>query len=180
MDNYDSFENFAMHQINTRNLFVNNPVYDLSSRLINDEKANQPQMVKYIKNLKLIDNIKKDGKNNYLNIKKFWLLNDDCICNILSFSFQYFQEMIKSNMYLAKKLYLTLNNKFAHVIHIFREKYKEYLELEEFLFRPGVVKKHRTKKPSKKYYSYIIEFLLKYVFYLIYIMSFHYFEINFL
>lgn len=148
LDNYDSFENYAMHQINTRNLFVNNPVYDLSSRLINDEKANQPQVVRNLNELKFIDKIKKDGKNNYLNIKKLWLLNDDCICNILAFSFQFFQEMVKSNAYLAKKLYLTLSNKFSHVIYSFREKFKEYLELEEFLFRPGVVKKHRAKKPS--------------------------------
>ncbi len=137
-----------MHQINTRSLFVNNPVCDLSSRLVNDEKAQKPQLVKYTKNLKFIDNIKKNRKNNYLSIKKFWQLNDECICNILSFSFQFFQEMIKSNIYLAKKLYLMLNNNYCQVIHVFREKYKEYLELEEFIFRPVVIKKHRTKKPS--------------------------------
>ena len=96
----------------------------------------------------IVKRIKKDGKNNYLSIKKFWLLNDDCIWNILSFSFQFFQEMIRSNAYLAKKIYLTLNNKFSHVIYSFREKFNEFLELEEFLFRPGVVKKHRATKPS--------------------------------
>jgi hypothetical protein len=57
--------------------------------------------------------------------------------------------MVKSNVYLAKKIYLTLSNKFSNVIYSFREKFKEHLELEEFLFRPGVVKKHRAKKPSK-------------------------------
>ena len=144
-----------MHQINTRNLFTNNPVYDLSSRLINDEKANQPQVMSNNHDLKFIENIKKDGKNNYLSIKKFCLLNDDCICNILSFSFQFFQEMVISNAYLAKKLYLTLSNKFSHVIYSFREKFKEFLELEEFLFRPGVVKKHRARKPSKVSFIYI-------------------------
>jgi len=139
-----------MHQINTRNLFINNPVYDLSSRLINDEKSNQHQMVRHFEELKFIENIKKDKKNNYLSIRKLWLLNDDCICNILSFSFPYFQEMIKSNIFIAKKLYLSLCNKFSHVIFSFREKFSQYLELEEFLFRPGIVKKHRARKPSKE------------------------------
>ena len=138
-----------MHQINNRNLFLNNPDYDLSSRLINDEKANQQQVVRILQNLKFIEVIKKEKNNNYLSIKKLWMLNDDCISIILSFSFQFFQEMVRSNAYLAKKLYLSLSNKFSHVIYSFREKFSEYLELEEFLFRPGVVKKHRAKKPSK-------------------------------
>ncbi len=154
MDNYDTFENYAMNQINTRNLFVNNPAYDLSSRLINDEKANQPQVVRNIQDLKFISRIKKDGKNSYLSIKKFCHLNDDCISKILSFSFQFFEEIVKSNAYLAKKIYLTLSNKFSHVIHSFREKFNEYLELEEFLFRPGNVKKHRIKKPSKTFIQF--------------------------
>jgi hypothetical protein len=138
-----------MHQINNRNLFLNNPVYDLSSRLINDEKANQQQVVRNLQNLKFIEVIKKEKNNNYLSIKKLWMLNDDCISIILSFSFQFFQEMVRSNAYLAKKLYLSLSNKFSHVIYSFREKFSEYLELEEFLFCPGVVKKHRAKKPSE-------------------------------
>ena len=138
-----------MHQINNRNLFLNNPDYDLSSRLINDEKANQQQVVRNLQNLKFIEVIKKEKNNNYLSIKKLWMLNDDCISIILSFSFQFFQEMVRSNAYLAKKLYLSLSNKFSHVIYSFREKFSEYLELEEFLFRPGVVKKHRAKKPSE-------------------------------
>lgn len=139
-----------MHQINNRNLFINNPVYDLSSRLINDEKSIQPQIIRNLKDLKLIEVIKKDGKNNYLSMKKFWMLDNFSICNILSFSFQFFQEMVGSNPFLAKKLYLAMNNSFSHVIKSFREKFSQYLELEEFLFRPGVVKKHRAKKPSKR------------------------------
>jgi len=138
-----------MHQINNRNLFLNNPDYDLSSRLINDEKANQQQVVRILQNLKFIEVIKKKKNNNYLIIKNFCILYVYFIFIILSFSFQFFQEMVRSNAYLAKKLYLSLSNKFSHVIYSFREKFSEYLELEEFLFRPGVVKKHRAKKPSE-------------------------------
>lgn len=140
-----------MHQINTRNLFVNNPLYDLSSRLINDEKNTMQQTLPKFTDFKLIGNIKKDKKNDYLNLRKFWLLSDEAICNILSFSFNFFQEIIKSNIYIAKKVYLALSNKFSHLVHIFRHKYNDYLELEEFVFRPNVVKRHRTKKPSITY-----------------------------
>ena len=67
----------------------------------------------------------------------------------MSFSFCYFEEIIKSNIYIAKKIYLALSNKFSHVIYSFRELTKEILELEEFSFKPVIFKKHRIKKPSK-------------------------------
>jgi hypothetical protein len=157
----DSFEKYALYQINNRKLFDNNPNYDLSSRLINDEINNIPNnnhlMVGNQKEIKSFDVLKLKSektknyyneKKQYLNFKKFLFLNDDIILNILGFSFPFFSELVKSSRHIARKFHLALNNKYANLIYLCREAFKEHLELEEFIFKPSFYKRHRVVKPS--------------------------------
>lgn len=152
-ENMDSFEKYAMHQINSRNVFNNNPYYDLSSRLINDEKNCSPNFLymkkKEIKSLDVLKKIKKPvDVGEFINFRKFLTLNDESILNILGFSFPFFSEIMKSNKHISRKFHLALNNKYANLIFLCRENFMEHLELEEFIFLPSVYKRHRVAKPS--------------------------------
>jgi hypothetical protein len=155
----DSFEKNALYQLNNRKLFDNNPYYNLSSRIINDEiSINNIDKQNYFKfnlgnqkEIKSLEVIKNNNKSlrDFFNFKKFLYLNDDIILNILGFSFPFFSEIEKSSRNIARKFHLALNNKYANMIYLIREAFKEHLELEEYIFKPSVYKKHRVLKPSK-------------------------------
>lgn len=153
-ENFDSFEKYAMYQVNDRKLFDNNPQHDLSGRIVNDERMVDskrsllPQ--KETKSLKVLNNKQNNvnRKEDFLNFKKFLFLDDNTILNILDFSFPFFSEIMKSSKHIARKFHLALNNKYANFIYMFRDIFKDILELEEFLFKDSNYKKHRVIKPS--------------------------------
>ena len=165
-ENVDTFEKYALYNINNRKLFDNNPNYDLSSRLINDEIINIPnpviigdqkeiksfevlklKSIKTVSNKNNLNNIDNE-KKQFLNFTKFLSLDDDIILNILGFSFPFFSEIVKSTRHIARRFHLALNNKYANLIYLCRESFKEHLELEEFIFKPSFYKRHRVVKPS--------------------------------
>ena len=127
------------NHLNKNNAFFYNAEYNISSRLLNDEKDHNKHLPKDSK-FKFIENIK-DSKKNLKNVnpKNFLKLSDTSFYNLLSFSYDFYDKIIKSSKILAFKIHSTLSNKFYKLITQFREKYKSELELLEYYFTHEVL-----------------------------------------
>jgi hypothetical protein len=131
-------------------LFHSNPSYNLSSRLINDETRHH-HTIKKESEFKFIERIREDKlKSPLFKLSSFWLLSDDSMYNLLSFLFEQYDELIKGNKSLAKKICLTLNNKFEVLIKSFCENFNSVLELQEFYFKKTDFKKSNFKMKKNK------------------------------
>jgi hypothetical protein len=121
-------------------------VYNLSSRLINDEKDHNKTISKDFK-FKFIDKIEENKKAKMkINARNFLKLSDSSFFNFLTFSYDYYEKLITSNNYVEFKLHTVLANTFNKVIEDFRMKYKTVIELQEYYFKYELVRKRRFEK----------------------------------
>ena len=72
-------------------------------------------------------------------MKKILKLNDITIFKILSFSYDNFTSISKSNKLLRNKINISLKNIFQHVIDDFKLKYKNFLKVLNFSFEPKTI-----------------------------------------
>jgi hypothetical protein len=108
---------------------------DLSIYFINDEK-NDGLNVTDSKEYAFIGKIKNEIKFKLFNTRAFLELTDDAMYNILSYSYPFYDKLLQTNRVIKRKIHITLNNKFNHIIQMFRNLYSEYIELQEYFFRP--------------------------------------------
>jgi hypothetical protein len=122
-----------------------NECYDLSSRLINDENK-ELQTTYDIKEYGFINKIKDEIKFKLINSRSFLELHENAMFNILSYAYPFYDKLINTNKVLKKKIHMTLNNKFNQAIQVFRNLYSEYLDLQEYYFKPKYIKKHQNNR----------------------------------
>jgi hypothetical protein len=130
------------------NLFRNNnnkPIYNLSTRLVNDEKQNKNvSILRKTHDYKFIKTVKgyKDRSNNVYNIipeykmsmKKLLNLSNDTFLKLLIFSFDNYENIIKSDTRINDKIQYILCNQFSDISNSFRGIYDQYLQLYEYYF----------------------------------------------
>ncbi len=120
------------HKI-TNNIFFYNPEYNLSTRLLNDEKERN-KFIPPNSEVKLLTEIREKKNNKTINPKNFLKLSENSFFNILTMCFDNYESVVASCKVLAFKTHVTLFNKFSGLIDQFRDKYKDELELQEYYF----------------------------------------------
>jgi hypothetical protein len=114
--------------------------YELSARLINDENREiQTGRTLETNRYDFISKIKEEIRNKIFNTRKFLQLPDNAMFNILAYAFTSYNCLISANKVIRNKIHMTLNMKFNHLIREFRNLYKEYLELQEYYFKPKIM-----------------------------------------
>jgi hypothetical protein len=138
------YSNYEFIPYPKKNIFAKNDIYNLSNRFINDESRHHHSF-QHNPNYKFIEKIREDKlKQANFDKKWFWRLNDNAIYVLVSFLSNQYEDLLRANKSLGTKLCLSLNNKFEGMIGVFREKYKEVLELQEFYFKQTNFKKGKT------------------------------------
>ena len=116
--------------------YVKQPIYNISQRFLLDDvtfrSKNKPN-----KNFKFINDVAIKNKNiPLMDIKKLLKLNSISIYKILSFSYDNYSSIISSNKIIRNKINKSLISIFQHVIDDFIFKYKDFLKLINFSFKP--------------------------------------------
>ena len=127
---------------NKKKIFKNTPSFFLSTHMINDENYNQQTVIKEKIDYKFLDGVG-THKTIKINPKNFLKLSDECFFNLLTFVYDMFDNFKHSNIYIAKKIHMTLTNKFYNLINEFRDAYSEDLELQDYYFKYQNFKKNR-------------------------------------
>ena len=125
------------------NPFFHNPVYNLSSRLINDEKDHNKTISKDLK-FKFLDNIEENqNKAIRINPRNFLKLTDQTFFNFLTFSYDSYDKFVKSHPLIDYKLHSSLANIFSKMIEEFRLRYKNIMDLQEYYFKYEPIRKRK-------------------------------------
>ena len=150
--------NSIQHTLNknnklSKNLFFYNPEYNLSTRLLNDEK-DRNKLLPPNSDVKLLTNVREKRTTKLINSKNILKLSENSFLNILSFCFDNYDKIVASCKVLAFKTHVTLFNKFGLLIDQFREKYKEELELQEYYF---ILEKQRHKYKYNSCFNLVLK-----------------------
>ena len=115
--------------------YVKQPIYNITNRNLIDDKVKGD-----IPNhdYKFISDVIK-GNKSIFDMKKILKLNDITIFKILSFSYDNFTSISKSNKLLRNKINISFKNIFQHVIDDFKLKYKNFLNVLNFSFEPKTI-----------------------------------------
>ena len=114
--------------------FIKQPIYDISSRFLNEETINTKNILPSKKFL-FIEDIENKIKNMpVINLKKMLSLNNECLFNLISYSYDNYSNIISIHDLVKKKLEKTLKAKFQHAINDFRHKYGSFLNVLDFTF----------------------------------------------
>ena len=114
--------------------FIKQPIYDISSRFLNEETINTKNILPSKKFL-FIEDIENKIKNMpVINLKKMISLNNECLFNLISYSYDNYSNIISIHDLVKKKLEKTLKAKFQHAINDFRHKYGSFLNVIDFTF----------------------------------------------
>ena len=117
--------------------YIKQPIYNISHRFLSDEvtfrsKSNIPN-----KKYKFIYDIINENRSIILiDIRKILKLNDKSIFRLLSFSYDNYSSIIRSNKFIRNKIKMALKNIFQHVIDDFKLKYRNFLNVLKFSFKP--------------------------------------------
>ena len=115
--------------------FIKQPIYDISSRFLNEETINTKVILPNKKFL-FIDDIEEKIKNMPLiNLKKMLSLNNECFYNLISYSYDNYSNIISIHNLVKKKFQKSLKAKFQHIINDFRHKYGTFLNVLDFDFK---------------------------------------------
>ena len=102
--------------------FIKQPIYDISSRFLNEETINTKVILPNKKFL-FIDDIEEKIKNMpVINLKKMLSLNNECFYNLISYSYDNYSNIISIHNLVKKKFQKSLKAKFQHIINDFRHK----------------------------------------------------------
>jgi hypothetical protein len=135
---------YLMHRC-TMDKFKNLDCYDLSERLINDENK-ELHNTQDFKGYGFINKIKDEIKHKLINSRNFLEIHENAMFNFLAYAYPFYDKLISTNKVLKKKIHMTLNNKFIQSIHHFRNLYSDYIELQEYYFKPKYIKKHQNNR----------------------------------
>jgi len=110
--------------------------------MVNDENYNQQTIIKEKIDYKFLDAVG-THKTMKINPKNFLKLSDDCFFNLLTFIYDMYDNFKFANPYIAKKIHISLTNKFYNIINDFRNIYTDDLELQDYYFKYQNFKKNR-------------------------------------
>ena len=114
--------------------FIKQPIYDISSRFLNEETINTKNILPTKKFL-FIDDIENKIKDMpVINLKKMLNLNNECLFNLISYSYDNYSNIISIHNLVKKKVEKSLKAKFQHAINDFRHKYGSFLNALDFTF----------------------------------------------
>ena len=115
--------------------FIKQPIYDISSRFLNEETINTKVILPNKKFL-FIDDIEEKIKNMpVINLKKMLSLNNECFYNLISYSYDNYSNIISIHNLVKKKFQKSLKAKFQHIINDFTHKYGTFLNVLDFDFK---------------------------------------------
>ena len=114
--------------------FIKQPIYDISSRFLNEETINT-KIILPPKRFLFIDDIENKIKDMpVINLKKMLNLNNECLFNLISYSYDNYSNIISIHNLVKKKVEKSLKAKFQHAINDFRHKYGTFLNVLDFNF----------------------------------------------
>lgn len=120
--------------------YLKQPKYNVSQRYISEQITFRSKSQNQNKKFKFIYDIIKENKNVVLiDIRKILKLNDISIFKLLSFSYDNYCSIIRSNSLLRNKINISLKNIFRPVIDDFNLKYKNFLNVLNFSFKPKTI-----------------------------------------
>ena len=114
--------------------FIKQPIYDISSRFINEENINTSHILPSNKFFFITDIEEEIKKMPIISFKKILNLNNKSLFNLLSFSFDNYSSIININKYVKNKVEKSLKNIFQQAINDFKHKYNSFLKVIEFNF----------------------------------------------
>ena len=114
--------------------YIKQPIYDISFRFLNEETINTKNILPPKKFL-FIDDIENKIKDMpVINLKKMLNLNNECLFNLISYSYDNYSNIISIHNLVKKKVEKSLKAKFQLAINDFRHKYGSFLNVLDFNF----------------------------------------------
>ena len=127
-------------QMIKKKIFQQKPIYNLSSRLINDENdINSTLGIN--ESYKFITTVNRKASQrkkiliiNHFDINRLLSMNRQCLFVILQFMFDDIDELRSSMSSIETKVNEVLTFYYFKIVELFKEKYKNHLELYEYFF----------------------------------------------
>ena len=114
--------------------FIKQPIYDISSRYLNEENINLKHILPSKKFLFISDIEEEIKKMPTINFKKILNLSDKSLYNLLSFSYDNYSSIISINNLVKNKVVKSLKAIFLHAINDFKHKYERFLKVIDYNF----------------------------------------------
>lgn len=162
MDNYNNIDISMYSKLNSRQLikkkiFQQKPLYNLSSRIINDEnRANSPSIglnesYKFISTVNYKSALKKKMMNkNKINLNRILHMKRNILFRLIQFIFEDIDELRSSLSSIEIKVNEVLTYYYFKIVEKFKEEYKNDLELYEYFFMTNTVSSKYNNKKRKK------------------------------
>ena len=134
-DNKSGQTQTTVDKSNIISKFMKQPMYNISPRFLINEVSLNTKFNLPNKSFMFINDIEKENKSlPIINYKKILKLNDKCIFNLLSYSYDNYSSLISINKYVKNKINKSLKNIFSHVIDDFQFKYNNFLKVLDYCF----------------------------------------------
>jgi len=114
--------------------FIKQPIYDISSRYLNEENVNLKHILPSKKFLFITDIEEEIKRMPIINFKKILNLSDKSLFNLLSFSYDNYLSIISLNNLVKNKVVKSLKAIFQHAINDFKHKYESFLKVIDYNF----------------------------------------------
>ena len=114
--------------------FIKQPIYDISSRYLNEENVNLKHILPSKKFLFITDIEEEIKRMPIINFKKILNLSDKSLFNLLSFSYDNYLSIISLNNLVKNKVVKSLKAIFQHAINDFMHKYESFLKVIDYNF----------------------------------------------
>ena len=162
MDNYNNIDISMYSKLNSRQLikkkiFQQKPLYNLSSRIINDEnRANSPSVglnesYKFISTVNYKSALKKKMMNkNRINLNRILHMKRNILFRLIQFIFEDIDELRSSLTSIEIKVNEVLTYYYFKIVEKFKEEYKNDLELYEYFFMTNTISLKCYNKKRKK------------------------------
>lgn len=108
--------------------FIKQPIYDISSRYLNEENVNLKHILPSKKFLFITDIEEEIKRMPIISFKKILNLSDKSLFNLLSFSYDNYLSIISLNNLVKNKVVKSLKAIFQHAINDFKHKYESFFE----------------------------------------------------
>ena len=114
--------------------FIKQPIYDISSRYLNEENVNLKHILPSKKFLFITDIEEEIKRMPIISFKKILNLSDKSLFNLLSFSYDNYLSIISLNNLVKNKVVKSLKAIFQHAINDFKHKYESFLKVIDYNF----------------------------------------------
>ena len=125
--------------------FIKQPIYDISSRYLNEENVNLKHILPSKKFLFITDIEEEIKRMPIISFKKILNLSDKSLFNLLSFSYDNYLSIISLNNLVKNKVVKSLKAIFQHAINDFKHKYESFLKVIDYNFIQKNIMLNRKK-----------------------------------